>query len=257
MKLRKLLDGVEYRILKGNIDSNVTALVYDSRKVTAGCLFLCISGTSVDAHQFIPDAVEKGAGVIVTEREIKVEGDVTVLCVPSARKALAYFSAAYFGHPAKELVCIGITGTKGKTTTSYMLQEILEAAGKKVGVIGTIGAVIAGERVPTKNTTPESYEIQKLFRRMAEAGCEYVIMEVSSQGLKMDRVAGFEFDYGVFTNFSPDHIGPTEHASMEEYLACKNMLFRPVSYTHLTYSVNVPGRKKNREKRELSKRDGS
>ncbi len=226
MQLRKLLEQVDYQVLKGSLDESVSDIIYDSRKVTKGVAFLCISGTAVDAHRFIPDAVAKGASVIVVEKTVDVEADVTVIKVDNARKALALMSAAIFDYPAKKMVTIGLTGTKGKTTTTYMIQKMLEEAGKKVGVIGTIGAVINGEKVKTENTTPESYELHSLFNKMVEAGCEYVVMEVSSQGLKMDRVAGIDFDYGVFTNFSADHIGPTEHASMEEYLYCKSLLFK-------------------------------
>jgi UDP-N-acetylmuramoyl-L-alanyl-D-glutamate--2,6-diaminopimelate ligase len=226
MQLRKLLEQVDYQVIKGSLDEPVTDIIYDSRKVTKGVAFLCISGTAVDAHRFIPDAVAKGAGVIVVEKSVDVKADVTVIKVESTRKALALMSAAFFDYPAKKMITIGLTGTKGKTTTTYMIQKMLEEAGKKVGVIGTIGAVVNGEKVKTENTTPESYELHSLFSKMVEAGCEYVVMEVSSQGLKMDRVAGIVFDYGVFTNFSADHIGPNEHASMEEYLYCKSLLFK-------------------------------
>jgi len=191
-----------------------------------GCVFLCISGTTVDAHDFIPQVAEKGAAAIVVTKDVQVPANVTVVKVENARKALSYMAAAYFGKPAEKMTLIGITGTKGKTTTSYMVQAMLEMAGKKVGVIGTIGAVIDKGIVKTSNTTPESYEVQRLFAKMVEAGCEYCIMEVSSQGMKMDRVAGVLFDYGIFTNFSSDHIGPNEHADMAEYLYCKSLLFR-------------------------------
>ena len=149
-----------------------------------------------------------------------------MLKVASARLALALMSAALFDHPARKLVTIGLTGTKGKTTTTYMIKKVLEMAGKKVGLIGTIGAMIGEEHLPSKNTTPESYELHRMFAAMVEAGCEYVVMEVSSQGLKLDRTAGILFDYGIFTNLSPDHIGPAEHASFEEYMECKSLLFR-------------------------------
>lgn len=230
MQLSKLLEGLEYTSLKdtanGVSNIEVTELIYDSRKVTPGCVFICISGTRFDAHDIIGDVVEKGASVIVVEKEVPFFENVTMIKVPSTRKALACMAAAYFDYPASHLTTIGLTGTKGKTTTSYMIQAILKEAGKKVGVIGTIGAVIDGEIVKTANTTPESFELQSLFRKMVEAGCEYCIMEVSSQGLMMDRVAGFSFDIGVFTNFSADHIGPGEHESLEEYLHCKSLLFK-------------------------------
>lgn len=227
MRLVDLLEGLDYEILQGNAEVEVSEVVYDSRKASKKSAFICIKGTVRDSHDFIGDVVSKGASVVVVEREdVIVPREVTVVLVSSSRKALAYMAAAQFGHPARELKVVGITGTKGKTTTSYMIQAVLEKAGKKVGVIGTIGAMINGRKIKTANTTPESFELQSIFRQMVDEGCEYCIMEVSSQGLKMDRVAGFTFDIGVFTNFSADHIGPNEHESMEEYLYCKSLLFR-------------------------------
>lgn len=140
------------------------------------------------------------------------------------RHALALLSAARFGHPTKKLVMIGVTGTKGKTTTTHMIRAVLQAAGKKVGMIGTTGTVIGDVVTPTLNTTPESYELHQAFSQMVEAGCEYAVMEVSSQGIKMHRTDGLYFDYGIFTNISPDHIGPGEHADFEEYLYYKTRL---------------------------------
>ena len=204
-------------------------VIYDSRKITEGTVFVCMVGAVTDGHKYIPDAVKKGASAIVVERADEAQqipDQITVIQVESARRALAYMSAALFGHPDRKLVTIGITGTKGKTTTTYMIKSVLEMAGKKVGLIGTIGAMIGDEHIPSKNTTPESYELHRMFAAMVEAGCEYVVMEVSSQGLKLDRTAGILFDYGVFTNLSPDHIGPAEHESFEEYLYCKSLLFR-------------------------------
>ena len=211
------------------MEAEVSDIVYDSRKLEKGTMFVCMVGTVTDGHKYIADAVEKGASVIVAEREEETGGipeEITVLLVESARHALALMSAAFFGYPHRELVTVGLTGTKGKTTTTYMIKSVLEEAGKKVGLIGTIGALIGEKQIPAKNTTPESYELHKMFRAMVDAGCEYAVMEVSSQGLKMDRVAGIVFDYGIFTNLSPDHIGPTEHATFEEYMECKSMLFR-------------------------------
>lgn len=226
MKLSQLLEMLEFEVLQGSLETEITELVYDSRKAVEGCAFLCISGTRNDAHSYIPSAIEKGATAIIVEKQVEVAADVTVVSVKSARKALAYMSAAYFGNPAEKMTTIGITGTKGKTTTSYMVKKILEDSGRKVGLIGTNGAWIAGTHYPTKNTTPESYELEAYFQKMVEAGCEYMVMEVSSQGVKMDRVAGFQFDYGLFTNISPDHIGPDEHADFAEYLACKRQILQ-------------------------------
>lgn len=229
MKLSQICKELEYECLWGSMDTEVRDIIYDSRKIAKETMFVCMVGAVTDGHNYIPDAVEKGASVIVLEREseaAQIPRTVTVLRVASARKALAYMSAALFDYPARKLVTIGLTGTKGKTTTTYMIKSVLEQAGKKVGLIGTIGALVGDEQMPSKNTTPESYELHRMFAAMVEAGCEYVVMEVSSQGLKLDRTAGILFDYGIFTNLSPDHIGPTEHDSFEEYLECKSLLFR-------------------------------
>ncbi|KIR03417.1 UDP-N-acetylmuramoylalanyl-D-glutamate--2,6- diaminopimelate ligase [Lachnospiraceae bacterium TWA4] len=222
--VKKLLEKLSYEVLKGSVDTEVTTLVYDSREVTDGSIFLCISGTKNDAHKYIPQAIKAGAKAIVVEKKVEVDADVTVIYVESARKALAFMSAAYFDYPADKMTTIGLTGTKGKTTTSYMIKMILECAGKKVGLIGTNGAWINGVHYETKNTTPESYELESFFKKMVDAGCDYMIMEVSSQGLKMHRVDGFSFDYALFTNISPDHIGPDEHADFDEYLNYKRKI---------------------------------
>lgn len=229
MKLRKICEEIEYTLLQGSLETEVRDIIYDSRKIAPETMFVCMVGAVTDGHKYIPDAVEKGASVIVLEKEeeaAQIPENITVLKVESARLALALMSAALFDHPARKLVTIGLTGTKGKTTTTYMIKKVLEMAGKKVGLIGTIGAMVGEEHLPSKNTTPESYELHRMFAAMVEAGCEYVVMEVSSQGLKLDRTAGILFDYGIFTNLSPDHIGPAEHASFEEYMECKSLLFR-------------------------------
>ena len=228
MKLEQICGEIEYRLLKGTMETEVKDIIYDSRKIAKDTMFVCMVGAITDGHNYIKDAVEKGASAIVVEREeaaAQIPDSITVIQVKSTRYALALMSAALFDHPARKLITIGLTGTKGKTTTTYMIKSVLEMAGKKVGLIGTIGALIGDEKLPSKNTTPESYELHRMFAAMVEAGCEYVVMEVSSQGLKLGRTAGIEFDYGVFTNLSPDHIGPAEHASFEEYLECKSMLF--------------------------------
>ena len=229
MKLSEICKETAYTCLQGSMDAEITDIIYDSRKLEPQTMFVCMVGAVTDGHKYIPDAIQKGAAAIVVERaeEAKqIPESITVLQVASARQALAQMSAAFFSYPARELVTIGLTGTKGKTTTTYMIKSVLEEAGKKVGLIGTIGALIGDKPLPTKNTTPESYELHKMFRAMVDEGCEYVVMEVASQGLKLDRVYGIEFDYGIFTNLSPDHIGPAEHASFEEYMECKSMLFR-------------------------------
>ena len=235
MVLRTWLGELKYELVSGDTDVDVTEVVYDSRKAAPGAVFVCMTGTRVDSHRFIPEVLRGGVRVLLTERDVTEElrasglseeelGRVTVLRTEDARRGLALLSAARFGYPARRMTTIGVTGTKGKTTTTHMIKAILEAAGKKVGMIGTTGTVIGDEVTPTMNTTPESYQLHQSFARMAEAGCQYLIMEVSSQGVKMHRVDGIAFDYGIFTNISPDHIGPDEHADFEEYLCCKSRL---------------------------------
>jgi len=230
MKLEKLLEKLSYKCVSGNLDKEVSAVVYDSRKVVPNCLFLCIEGANFDGHEFVLDVVSKGAKVLVVQKDIdeKVYGfeDVTVIKVDNTRYAMAFISAAYFGNPAEKMKIIGITGTKGKTTTTYMVKSILENAGFKVGLIGTIEVIIGDTHIPAHNTTPESYLLQEYFAKMAQEGCDCVVMEVSSQALMLHRTQGFVFDYGIFTNLEPDHIGENEHASFEDYMACKGLLFK-------------------------------
>ena len=226
MELKDLLKEIDYELLSGDINQDVSQIDYDSRQVQQGSLFVCIPGAQVDGHSFIDQVIEKGARVIVVEHAVSYQPGITYILVKNARIALALLSSAFFHHPSRQMVVIGITGTKGKTTTSYMVASILEKAHKKVGIIGTIGSMVNGQYHKTKNTTPESFELQKLMHEMVEAGCEYCVMEVSSQGLMLNRVAGIDFDIGVFTNLSPDHIGENEHHSFEHYMACKKMLFQ-------------------------------
>ena len=165
-KLGQLLEKMEYELVQGSLDTEVTDLAYDSRKITEGMLFVAIAGTVVDGHKFIPDVLKKGASVIVMERDVKVEDDqVTVVKVKNARAALSYLSAAYFDYPATKMISIGITGTKGKSTTTYMIRDIIEKSGKTCGIVGTIGVAIKGKVTPTEHTTPESYDLQRYFTR--------------------------------------------------------------------------------------------
>ncbi|MCH5257592.1 MAG: UDP-N-acetylmuramoyl-L-alanyl-D-glutamate--2,6-diaminopimelate ligase [Lachnospiraceae bacterium] len=224
--LKDLLRGIEYQCIRGNEDIEVEDVVYDSRKVTPGSLFICIRGANVDGHGFAAEVVEAGAKVLVVEEDVPCKSDTTVIKVKDTRYAMAFISANYFGNPADKLKVIGITGTKGKTTTTYLVKSILEQAGRKVGLIGTIEVIIGDTHIHANNTTPESYLIQQYFRQMVDAGCDSVIMEVSSQGLMLHRTQGFVFDYGIFTNIEPDHIGPNEHKDFEDYLNCKSLLFR-------------------------------
>lgn len=226
MKLEGLLNNLDYKCVQGTTDREISDIVYDSRKVSAGDVFVCISGAVSDGHVFAAEAAKKGAVVIVVQKLVDVPSDVTVIETADTRIALAELSAAYYGHPAKELTTIGITGTKGKTTATYMVRSILEASGIKTGLIGTIETIIGDEHISSANTTPESYIVQKYFRKMADAGCKCVVMEVSSQGLMLHRTGGFIFDYGIFTNLEPDHIGPAEHKDLADYIHCKSLLFR-------------------------------
>ncbi len=227
--IEKILEHVPGKLLSGNLSGDIEDVIYDSRKIIKGCAFVCLKGASFDGHKFAAEAAEKGARLIVAEEPVTLPEEckgTALYLVSDTREALAWMSAAYFDYPGENLHIIGITGTKGKTTSTFMVKSILEDAGYKTGLIGTIGTLIDGVMTPSGNTTPESYVIQKAFREMADKGCSHCVMEVSSQGLKMKRTDAIPFDIGVFTNISPDHIGPNEHASFEEYLSCKGLLFK-------------------------------
>lgn len=234
MKLKQLLTAIKYRAEQVP-DVDITDLVYDSRKAVPGCAFVCLRGANADGHKYAKMAAEKGAAVIIAEEP--VEAPVPVILTDNTRLALACLSAEFFGHPAEQMHVIGITGTKGKTTTAFMMRSILEAAGHKTGVIGTIGVLYGDTLVQTDNTTPENYEVQKFMRQMVDAGCEYCVMEVSSIGLKDHRVAGFTFELGLFTNFSEDHIGGAEHKDMADTWrakACCSACAAPASSISMT-----------------------
>lgn len=228
MKLENLLKGLDYELLQGSLDTQVADIVYDSRKVTPATAFVCIVGTRRDSHDYALDVAEMGASVLIIQHKLdELPKGVAVVMVENTRHAMALMSCNFFGQPAKKMTMIGVTGTKGKTTTAHMIRSVLTAAGRTCGIIGTNGAAWAGKERALINTTPESYELQKMFREMLDDGCDSVVMEVSSQGLMMDRVGGIHFDLGVFTNLYPDHIGgPGEHASFEEYRSWKGQLFR-------------------------------
>lgn len=223
---RELLKDLEYEVVSGSVDVNVNELIYNTKMVSKECMFVCIRGAVFDSHDAAAEAAAGGAVVIVAERPVEVPEGICVVRVKDTRYALALISAAYFGYPARKLKTIGITGTKGKTTTTFLIRSILEHAGIRTGLIGTIETIIGDRHIPASNTTPESYTIQQYFAAMVEAGCQVAVMEVSSQGLKLHRTAGIQFDIGIFTNLAPDHIGPNEHESFEEYLECKSRLFR-------------------------------
>ncbi len=225
MKFREWLKDLDYEVLQGDMDTEAEDVVFDSRKAVPGAIFVCLKGTRIDSHGFVGDVAAHGVKAFVVEREVELPEGAAVVKVKNSRHALAVLSSVRFGNPIRRMISVGVTGTKGKTTTTHMIKAILEAAGKKVGMIGTTGAVIGDQVYPTVNTTPESYTLQEHLHRMAEAGCQYVLMEVSSQGIKMHRTDGLFFDYGVFTNITPDHIGPDEHADFAEYLYYKSRLF--------------------------------
>lgn len=225
MKLNELIEGLEILAIKGQDDINISRVVYDSRRAVPDSLFVCIDGFKTDGHMYIQAAIDNGAKAILVEKDIPQQEGITVVRVPNTRYALAHVSAAFFGHPSASFTLVGITGTKGKTTTTYMIKSILEEAGRTVGIIGTVANSIGSERIPAQRTTPESYDLQEMFDRMRDKGADTVVMEVSSQGLKLHRVAASHFKIGVFTNFSQDHIGNNEHPDMEDYLKSKMMLF--------------------------------
>ncbi len=231
MNLKNILQGIENIKGKGNFDIEIENIDSDSRKITKNGLFFAIKGFAVDGTDYINSAIENGAVAVVIEDEKDIKkinniNDITIALVPNIRKAMAISACNFYDNPSKKLKLIGVTGTKGKTTTTFMVKEILEKQGYKVGLIGTIanyiGEVCLGD---SSRTTPESIELQKLFARMVEEKCQVAVMEVSSQSLKLDRVYGCDFDIGVFTNFSEDHISEHEHPDMEDYFKSKCKLF--------------------------------
>ncbi len=229
------LNDIKYTTLHGTPeDIEVTDVVFDSRKASSETVFVCMRGAQVDSHQFLPDVLEKGCSAIVVEEDsvnLPIDIDeiyegIAIVRVESSREALAKISAARFSYPARELTVIAVTGTKGKTTTAHMIRSILQCEGIRTGLIGTTGVEYRNKHIETKNTTPESYDLHKYFRSMVEEGCEVVVMEASSQGFKLHRTDGIVFDYAVFTNIEPDHIGPNEHADFEEYKYYKSCIFK-------------------------------
>ena len=224
MKLLELLNGVKYEVKGGSLEREINHLQYDSRKIIDGDMFVCLKGFEVDGHKYAQKAIELGAKVIVCENDIEIKGDdVTVIKVKEGRKALATMAANYYGHPSKKLKLIGVTGTNGKTTTVYILKSMLEKAGYKVGLVGTIANYIGDEELKSERTTPESLELQKLFSDMVDKGCEYCVMEVSSHSLELDRVYGCEFEVGIFTNLTRDHLD--FHKTFDNYYNAKFKLF--------------------------------
>lgn len=227
MVLSKILDGIEGLVFRGNIETEVSEICYDSRKVISNCMFVAIKGFKTDGHEYIKSAIEKGATVIALEKDSydvdSIPENISVVISDDTRNLLALMACNFYSHPSREFKLVGVTGTKGKTTTTYMIKSILEKSGKKVGLIGTIANIIGDEEIPSERTTPESLDLQKLFRHMADEHVDVVVMEVSSHSLELKRVAGLTFDFAVFTNLTQDHLD--FHKTFDNYLAAKAKLF--------------------------------
>lgn len=227
MLLTKIVENLTFSLLRGELEKEISSIAYDSREVEKNSLFVAISGFSVDGHTFIDKAIEKGATAIITEKDITVGGNVTILKVDDSRQALAKVSTNFYDHPTEKLNLIGITGTNGKTSTTYFIKSIFEQAHKSIGLIGTIGTIINNKQIKNKNTTPESLNLQQLFSEMVESEIDDCIMEVSSHALSLKRTAFSQFNTGIFTNLTPDHL--ELHGTMEEYFLAKAELFKMTS----------------------------
>jgi len=224
MNLRSILNGIDYEIIQGGIDVDINRINYDSRKITASDIFICIKGYATDGHKYIDKAIENGAKVIIIQDDVEIKNsEISIIKSNDTRKALALMGANYYDKPSNKMKIIGITGTNGKTTTAFMIKDILEANNKKVGLIGTIANYIGSEKIHTERTTPESLELQELFFEMVSKGVEYCVMEVSSHSLELDRVYGVEFEAGIFTNLTRDHLD--FHKTFENYYKAKFKLF--------------------------------
>jgi len=232
MLLKQLISEVETINTVGDLNLDITNIHSDSRKIKEGGLFIAINGFSKDGVQFIPDAIKNGAKALIVEpnvdlNSLDIPANMPAISVKNTRKALAQTACSFYDNPSKKLKLIGITGTKGKTTTTFMVKSILQAHGLNVGLIGSIAVYINDEKIEdTDRTTPESIEIQKHLANMVEKNVDVAIIEVSSQAMKLDRVTGCEFDIGLFTNLSEDHISPKEHPTMEDYFNCKLELLK-------------------------------
>ncbi|MDP4092723.1 MAG: UDP-N-acetylmuramoyl-L-alanyl-D-glutamate--2,6-diaminopimelate ligase [Bacillota bacterium] len=224
MLLKDLIEGLGIENCSGDLNIEISDIAYDSRKAKSGSLFVCIEGFKFDGHNYVSAAVENGANVILVQKDIEVEGNVTVVKVENTRYALAYISNRFFGYPSKKFNLVGVTGTKGKTTTTYMIKSVLEHVGQKVGLIGTIANFIGNEELHAERTTPESYDLQKLFAEMVDKEVNSVVMEVSSHALELHRVGCTSYNIGVFTNLSRDHLD--FHETFENYLNAKVKLFK-------------------------------
>lgn len=238
MLLSDLLSKIEYTSCKGAKDVEITSICRDSRQATDGSLFVCIRGTAVDGHDFARSAYIKGARVFLAEEKLDLPCDATVVIVPDTRVGLAEASAEFYSHPEKELKIVGITGTKGKTTTALTAYGVLNAAGISTGYIGSNGVRFASYRYTTANTTPESCELYKYMRLMVSAGVKCLVMEVSSQAIYMGRIRGIGFDVAVFTNLYLDHVGGVEHPTFEHYRDSKRRLFTEYGAKTIVYNAD-------------------
>ncbi len=232
--LEQLMAFMPHFVIQGRLDRIIAAVAHDSRKVSPGTLFFCLAGAHVDGHDFIATAVRGGAVAVIVEKEVPqlADVDVTIIKVDNTRAAMQAIVPCFFDYPGRKLRMIGITGTNGKTTTTYLLRSIFREAGHKVGLIGTIQTLIDDKVLPVKNTTPDVIELQSILAEMVQSGMEYAVMEVSSHALALNRVAGCEFDVGVFTNMTQDHLD--FHQTFENYIAAKAELFRQLSHTDST-----------------------
>ena len=235
MKLKELIRDLPGLLeVRGDIEVDVDALCVDSRRVKPGTLFFCTPGTRRDAHEFAPQAVQKGAVALIVERQLDL--DVPQVRVESVRRALSYIAAVFYDHPAEKMTLIGITGTKGKTTSSFLFKSILEQAGRKTGLIGTVCSMIGDDIIPANLTTPDPIVTQSLLARMADAGCKCVVMEVSAHAIDMDRIAGVPFEVGAFTNFSQDHLD--YFGDMDTYFDAKLRFFKGEQVRRIVYNAD-------------------
>lgn len=224
MKIEEILKGSTYTVLSGDESIEINDPQYDSRKIKCEDMFFAIGGFNVDGHNFISKAIENGAKAVVVEKDVTLVEGITFIKVENGRRALAIAASNFYDNPSKKMKIIGITGTNGKTTSAFMLKGILEAKGYKVGLIGTIANYIGDKEIHTEKTTPESLELQKLFKDMVDSDIDYCVMEVSSHSLDLDRVYGIEFSQGIFTNLTQDHLD--FHKTFENYFNAKSKLFK-------------------------------
>lgn len=230
MRLLDLFENIPHQVIKGNMEEEVLDIAYDSRNVKDNYLFVAIIGNDNDGHEYIDMAIDKGAKAVLVSRDIITDKDVVVIKVDNTREILSKLSMKLFKYPQNKMKTIAITGTKGKTTVSFMIKKIIEESGYKCGLIGTTGVYIGKKYYKIKNTTPESYDTIKYMNEMVNDKIQYMVMEVSSQALKYDRVNDIIFDYGIFTNLTQDHIGDLEHSSMEDYINSKGKLFKQCNH---------------------------